>query len=164
MYSNPIPLCTIWFWINLLKVLCNYLVIKMKTLPKLQMHISILKALKCMHASKTHKPSDSLDQWHRVIQHQCKLKITETTSSYWFIVKSIKDFIYRTSELFFNNRNRCLRRKRRNLILNIKRRIITHYTKQRQTAASICYEFKRIDGKYKTCSHFNKLIDIIIAR
>ena len=112
-----------------------------------------------------HKPSDSLDQWDRVIQHlKCKLKITETSSSYWFIVKPIKDFIYRTSELFFNNRNRCLQRKRRSLILNMKRRIITHYTKQRQTAASICYEFKRNDGKYKTCSHFNKLINIIIAR
>ena len=111
------------------------------------------------------EPSDSLDQCHRVIQHlKRKLKITKPSSSYWFIVKPIKDFIHRTSELFFNNRNFCLRWKRRNLILNIKRRIITHYKKQRQTAASICYEFKRNDGKYKTCSHFNKLIDIIIAR
>lgn len=54
------------------------------------------------------------------LDEDCELKITKTSSSYWFIVKLIKNIIYRSSELFFNSRNSRLWWERRNLILKIK--------------------------------------------
>lgn len=58
---------------------------------------------------------------HQITIRNCRNEVrsTKTSSSYWFIVKPIKDFIHRSSKLFFHNWYSSFWWERRNLILKV---------------------------------------------